>query len=352
MDIASALLSIAGVLLIATALYDALRTTIAVGGGGPLTMWLAHGFWKGALRWHRRQGAERPEGSSHGLLARMGPLILLGVIITWIVLLGAGYLLLYSAAPETVVNAKTDAPADFWERLYFTGFTVSTLGVGDYIPKGAGARALTVFASLSGLFVMTLSITYLIPVVSAVVEKRQLAASIAGLGETPQDILHVGWDGESLSSLEQPLVNLADRIELHAQRHLAYPVLHFFHSAESRQAIGPRVAALSEALRLIGQMPREAQPPPAAPRAVRSAIDGFLRTLRSSFVPQHKERQLPDADGAETLRRLGLPVSDGRKERRGLGAGEQKGIEEQERRRYLLRMFVEYCGWRWTDVTD
>lgn len=352
MDVASALLFTTGVLVVATALFDALRTTIAVGGGGPLTNRLAHGLWESALRWHRyRRGAGRgSEGGSHAMLARMGPLILLGIVITWIFLLGVGCLLLYSVEPEVVVNAKTGTPAGFWERLYFTGFTVSTLGVGDYVPKGVGARALTVFASLSGLFVMTLSITYLIPVVSAVVEKRQLAGSIAGLGLTPEKILQAGWDGESLASLEQPLVQLSEAIEMHAQRHLAYPVLHFFHSAAPQQAVGPRVAALSEALRLIERMPPEAQPPPAAIRAVRSAIDGFLRTLRSSFVPQHEALDVPDEDGAETVRRLGLPIS----ERKSVGveseAAKPGGAEGQERRR-LLRALVEYSGWRWEDVT-
>lgn len=354
MDVVSAFLFAAGALVVALTLFDALRTTIAVGGGGPLTNRLAHDLWEGALRWHRRRRREGREGdgSSHALLARMGPLILLCIVVGWIVLLSVGYLMLYSAEPGSVVSAKTGAPASFWERLYFTGFTVSTLGIGDFVPKGAPARVLTVFASLSGLFVVTLAITYLIGVISAVVAKRRLAASIAGLGMTPEEILQAGWDGKSLASLEQPLVSLAEAVEAHAQRHLAYPVLHFFHSAEPRKAVGPRVAALSEALRLMRAMPEETRPPPASTHAARSAIDGFLGTLRSSFVPRGEGLDAPARrNTGETLRNAGLPVSDASARDHAGDDSEGDTGGEEERRRHLLRALVKDDGWTWANVT-
>lgn len=343
MSAVSVLLFAAGVLLVALALFDALRTTVSVGGGGPLTARLADGVWQGALYWHRRRERSGHPKGGHRLLSNIGPIVLLGIVATWIFLLWSGFLLVFSADAQSVLNAKTDVPADLWERLYFTGFTISTLGVGDFVPNGVISRVVVALASLSGLFLMTLSITYLIPVVSAVVEKRQLAASVTGLGETPEEILRAGWDGESLRSLEQPLVNLAERIELHAQRHLAYPVLHFFHSAEPRTAVALRVAALSEALRLMRQMPREAQPPPASVRSVRSAIDGFLGTLQSAFVRRSEQEEAPERPATEALREVGLPVREGRYS--------DTDEEKTRRRRRLLHALVEDAGWCWKDVT-
>jgi hypothetical protein len=332
---------VAGVVLIGLALVDALQTTVSASGGGPLTTRLARGLWQAALALHR------PDSGSHRLLAAMGVAILLSVFLLWIVLLWGGYLLLFSAEPGAVVHASSGAPATFWERVYFTGFTVSTLGMGDFVPRGAAWRVLTAFASLNGLFLVTLSITYLLPVLSAVVAKRRLAATIDNLGRTPAQIVVHGWDGESLSSLEQPLAQLVPLIELHAQRHLAYPVLHFFHSTEERAAAGPRVAALSEALRLIEHLPAGVQPPPAVVHAARQAVDGFLSTLSSAFI-QHAEQASdppPDSASVRTLRAAGLPVEETIRD-------PQTGTSSEEgRRRRLLHAFIRDDGWTWDHVT-
>jgi hypothetical protein len=343
MDLVSVLLFAGGLLVVGSVLFDAFCTTVSVSGGGPLTTRLARNVWQGALRWHWRR--ERGgSGGRHGLLAWTGPTILIGIVITWIVLLGVGVMMLFSAESSSVVNATTKAPADFWERLYFTGFTISTLGIGDFVPQGPLWRVVTGLAALSGLFVVTLSITYLMPVLSAVVEKRRLAASIAGLGETPRAILRGGWDGESLDSLEQPLVSISAEIEMHTQRHLVYPVVHFFHSTEKRTAIGPRVAALSEALRLIERMPTEAQPPPASTRVARSAVDGMLSTLRSAFL-RTGDDEPPVPSDAQTLREVGLPTREAT-------PPHERDAKKAERRRRLLRVLVEDDGWHWRDVTE
>lgn len=359
MSLVSVLLLAAGIFLLGLTLFDAFRTAMAAGGGGPLTDRLAQRFWHVALRLHRRkqksekqQGgrsdseeAGRPEGL-HGVLSRVGPTVLLGIILTWVVLSVVAYFLMYSADPLSVVRASTNAPAGFWERLYFAGFTVSTLGLGDFAPQGAAARMLTVLASLNGFFVMTLTVTYAIPVISAVVAKRRLATSIGGLGQTPEAILRAGWDGESLDSLEQPLVDLASKIEMHTQRHLAYPILHVFHVAQPRAAVAPRLAALSEALRLMRHLPEDAQPPPASRHAARSAIDGFLAMLRDSFVPSEERYDPPERPVAAPLRAMGLPVSP----EKGTGEKGNGELSQQERRR-LLHVLVRDDGWTWEDVT-
>ena len=172
-----------GIAVIGGVFLDALWTTVAAAGGGPLTTRLARGLWSGALRAHRRSG-------SHGLLAAMGTVILMSAIVSWITLLWAGYLLVFSAGDAAVVHASTGAPAGFWERVYFTGYTLSTLGMGDFVPQGSAWRVVTALASLSSLFLVTLSITYLVPVLSAVAAKRQIAALIADIGHGARD--HLG----------------------------------------------------------------------------------------------------------------------------------------------------------------
>ena len=62
------------------------------------------------------------------------------------------------------------------------------LGNGDYAPTGAW-RVVTMVASASGLMIVTLSITYLVPLLSAVVEKRALAGRISILGSTVPEMV-------------------------------------------------------------------------------------------------------------------------------------------------------------------
>jgi hypothetical protein len=123
--------------------------------------------------------------------------------------------------------------------------------------------------------------------------------------------------------------------------------LHAFHTQQQRTAVAPRVAALSEALRLIEHLPEETRPPPAATRTARSAIDGFLDTLRSSFVPTEERLDPPDRPVAAPLRAAGLPVPDGAAEE-----ADGPGDETRQERRHLLRALVEDDGWTWADVTQ
>lgn len=323
------LLLLLGVLIIGAVFVDALWTTVAAAGGGPLTTRLARGLWGAALRLHRRSGR-------HRLLALMGPVILMSAILLWIALLWAGYLLVFSAGDAAggaaaVVHASTGAPASFWERVYFTGYTISTLGLGDYVPRGDAWRVATALASLSGLFLVTLSITYLVPVLSAVAAKRQIAALVADLGMTPAAILERAWDDEGRFALGGALTQLAPMIELHAQRHLAYPVLHFFHSRHAREAVAPRLAALDEALLVIAAAAlREGTSVPLPAHVARQAIGGVLKTLDTAFIRE-----------SETA-----PPLDARHE----DAAALRAAADNEARRRLLLAFVRDDGWTWDDV--
>ncbi len=313
---------IVGILLVVMAVLDALWTTVAAAGAGPLTKRLTRGLWDLALAGHRRT-------NGHRLLAVMGPVILMSAIVLWIFMIWVGYLLMFSGEPTAVVNTSTNEPAGVWERIYFVGFTISTLGIGDYAPQGAGWRFLTAFASLNGLFLATLSITYLVSVLSSVADKRQIAAVIANIGETPDSILDRAWDESGNFVLDGTLTQLSPMIELHAQRHLAYPVLHYYHTRHAHEAIAPRMAALDEALSVITvDAEQRGANPPFAVKLVRGAIGNVLETLETGFL---KREVAPPPSP------LAQHVDD---------------TTDIEKRRRLLRTFVQDDGWEWVHVTQ
>lgn len=90
-----------------------------------------------------------------------------------------------------------------------------------------------------------LAIAYLLAVVSAVVARRSLAVRITGLGDTAAGIVVGGWTGTDFSpAFLQQLAGLVEQVTDTAERHLAYPVVRFFHrrpgSGSRRRRTGRR----------------------------------------------------------------------------------------------------------------
>lgn len=328
-------LSLLGLVIVGFTLGDMLLTTLTLDGGGTLVNNISRWIWKAVMR-HRRSA------SSHRLLAFAGLGILLCATFLWIGLVWTGWTLIFCAGDYAVVNAETGKPADVLTRVYFTGYTLVTLGLGDYKPQDGVWQLVTAIAAANGFFLVTLSITYLVPVISAATQKRQLAAYISSLGKTADDIVLRAWNGKNFGLLEQHLVSLTPMLLLDAQRHLTYPVLHYFHSSERYTAVTLSIAVLDETLTLLkyGVKPAE-QIDAVTLYAARQAVTTFLETLNSTFIEAGKDA--PPIPSLDRLRAGGVPtVSD---------EAFEAAIGDIGRRRLLLAL-VQSHGWDWDDVAN
>jgi hypothetical protein len=289
-----------GVGLVLLALVDVAWTTIAAGSGaGPLTGRVTDGLWRAALAVHRR----RP---SHRWLAVSGVAIVLAVLAVWIAMILAGWSLVFGVAPGAVREASTGVPADLVDRLYFVGYTVFTLGIGDYVPGDGTWQLATVAATGTGLVIVTLSITYLVPLASAVGGRRGLAAYISSLGTSPSAILRTGWDGSGFDGLEQHFVELTTKLTALRQQHLTYPIVHFFHTGNVVNSAPPNVANLAKVLHVLacGVAP-SVRMRASILRPLQCALDAFLDTLGESRLPPAEPlAPLPLAE----LHGLGVPT--------------------------------------------
>lgn len=321
-----------GLALVAVALVDLAWTTVAAGSGaGPVTGRFAAQLWRVALALHRR----RP---SHALLSFAGVAVLFAVLALWITLVLAGWALVFNATDGAVRGSETREPADFLARLYFAGYTVFTLGNGDYVPGDGVWQLATVVAVGTGLILVTLAITYLVPVASAVALRRQLASYVASLGSTPQEIVTRGWNGSSFSGLSQHLVSLTALLHTSRQQHLAYPVLHYFHSQDQQSAAAPNIANLSHALDVLRHgIAEHARPDDAVVEPLDTAVGSFLETLRGTHIQPEKPVPLPDL---APLRDAGLPV---------MSDDEYRSTSDSEARRALLGGLLDDDGWRTGD---
>ena len=319
-----------GAVIVLVVMWDVFVTTLAVAtSGGPVSGRIAHIVWIAGLRVGRRP-----------LLQVLGVALTLGILTLWLVALWVGWSLIFSADPTAVVS-ESSRPAAFWQRVYFTGTTLFTLGNAEFRPHGSPWQIVTVVALLNGLGLMSLGITYLIPVTSAATERRQLATSIAALGPRPDDPLLIAWNGDRLDFLAERLLGLERELDLLSQRHLAYPVLHFFVARSASNAAAPMIARLDETVTILrSALADEARLPKSAVEPLHASLTQFLDTLRSAFITASGDAPAP-AD-LSRLREAGIPVVD--------DDTFARRMEPLAERRRLLASMVRADGWSWQDV--
>lgn len=314
-----ALWVVLGVLVLVGTVTDLIGTTLSYSSPGG---WLSRRALPRAWRTLRSVVRRR-----HGLLQLGGLGIVLSSLAGWLSSLVIGWWLILLGIGGVEVGS-TGRPAGAGEVLAYVGVSFSTLGQGYFVAATPVARAVTVGVGLSGIMALTLLITYLTPVLSAVSARGRLAAAIHDLGATPHELRVHLWPGDDPAANSDLVRELAWELRHLTQMHHSYPVLHYFHSTDPRTALPPNLAALDDAAMLATEH-RTAEP--AALRLLVSGITGFLTVLGGHFVSPAIEPP-PPADAPH---------------------GEQAsaaGPDRAERRR-LMRGYVEHDGWRWSDVT-
>ncbi|RBI68190.1 two pore domain potassium channel family protein [Vreelandella sulfidaeris] len=295
--IGSTLAGMVGVLLILLVVYDAIRTTLSVSSsGGPLTNRLVSGLWFVLLGIHRRQ-------KSHAMLSSVGPWITVTLLMTWFLVAWLGWFLLFCSAPQAVVVSTTKATASLIERAYYTGYTLTTLGYGDYVPGTDGWRTPPVIAAANGFFLFTLSITYILNIITNVIQKRQTALSINALGRDPRQIIAATNDDGKFATLVSQLQPLQQSISTLGQQHLAYPILHYYHSETSSKALSLAIARLYQAISLVYFASPKLDTTTREQLSIfQRALEQFLDTLGGTFIqPNHNIPHIPELNGYAEL---------------------------------------------------
>ncbi|WP_416137315.1 potassium channel family protein [Halomonas sp. HK25] len=236
------LLSGMGVLLLM--FYDLCRTTISVASAGPVTACLSHALWHPARRIHEKF-------DTPWLLKTIGPCLAFLLLVMWVALSWLGWWLIFSSHSGAVVESNTRLIASPVELAYFIGFTITTLGYGDFVPSDSTWKLVAILAAINGFSVFTLAVTYWLSIVTAVVKKRRLASSIALLGPSPNIILKRNrgeGDFDILGSQVDKIV--AELLELEQQQR-AYPILHYYHADSVREALPVSLVRLYLSLKMV-----------------------------------------------------------------------------------------------------
>ncbi|MFP4322995.1 MAG: potassium channel family protein [Anaerolineales bacterium] len=322
---------ILGLALLLILAFD-LFITIVQGNEGPASRAAQSAIQRLLLKLHHMTGQRR-------FLIWSSSMLILSLVFIWITLLYGGWWLMFMADEQAIIHSSDELPADPVERIYFTGFTISTLGVGDYVPQGHPWQFMTTLAALTGFFFVTFIISFLVSVTQKQELRRKLALHIHHLGKTPQDMILQHWDKDKGRIEGTGLdVVLPDLVEFE-QQHLEQPILNRFHGASQQTSAELALVILDETLTLAEMVVQ----PPLAPhfQHTRNAISNYLAS-QEDLEADHVDP--PPPPDLSALRASDIPLHD--------EATIQEAYAGLAKRRRKLRALVASTGWDWPAVVS
>lgn len=322
-----------GIVLLLLAIIDLLWTTLWVdGSAGPLSSRLSTWAW----RILRRLG-----GRNSRTLSLAGPLILTITLLAWVLLLWAGWALVFAGRPDALIDTQSGQPVTWIGRIYFVANAMFTMGNGEFSPHPGAWRVAASMTTASGMLFITLAVSYVLSILGAVNQKRAFAGGVTGLGAGPVDLVRGGWNGDDLHTLDLPLSSLASQLTTLTEQHKAYPILHYYHSEKAKNASAMAVAILDEALTLLRFGVRDGtRPNTAVVESARATIESYLQTLHNAFIEPAGEA--PPQPSLAPLQEMGVPTAPEEDFR--------ETLAELDERRRRLRGMVQADAWYWPPI--
>ncbi len=194
--------------------------------------------------------------SSSSLVLFSGPLLIVCHAICWATLLLIGFSLLVWPHLGSAIVASGSKPTDtsFSTAVYFAGYSITTLGMGDLIPQTGFTRCVTITAAAVGFSYFTLVLAYIVSVYSTLARRNQFACEIdyrtQRTGHSLQYLTPYLKSGDH-SLLNQDLLTLAAGLADLLESHHFYPVLHYFRFKERRYAMSQMLRFCLEVATLL-----------------------------------------------------------------------------------------------------
>jgi hypothetical protein len=212
-------------------------------------------YWTRAV-WGLVRAASRLFGKRRGaVLSVAGPLIVVLLIGFWALGLTIGAALIIRPELGTAIRPSSGGtPNDFITALLVAGNSLSIVGGGDYSPHTTATRILFLINSLIGASVLSLVLSYLVQVYSALHERNALALKIDlmtnGTGDAAEMLARLLPEGESGNAVSE-LSNLVERLAATEEAHHFYPLLFYFRFEEPRYAVSRFCLVLLDLTTLI-----------------------------------------------------------------------------------------------------
>jgi hypothetical protein len=182
------------------------------------------------------------------LLTYSGSAIILTIVVMWVLLLVLGFALIVWSGLGTAIQASEgQTPTDFATALYYSGYSLTTLGTGDLVPKTGTYRLLMFLQAALGFSIFTLTITYILSVYSALIRRNTFALSLhhrTNDTASSAELLARLAAGDNLNNIQQDISNIARELMNLLESQNTYSVLLYFRFRQSYYAL-PRIMYLA-----------------------------------------------------------------------------------------------------------
>lgn len=286
---------LAGVGLIFLAMADVFMTALYVRAGtGPLSHRLVRVSWAIV----RRASRLLPVQWRIGFLSFFGPVFVVGLTMLWIGLLLFGFALITLPNLGRGIRSQNGpTPTDLTTAFYSAGTSTSTVGSNELGPVSGGFKILTVLSSLLGASVLTLSITYIIQIYTALQRRNSLCLGLhyasAGTGDAAVLLAGLGAGNNFTASAGQ-LAGFASQVTTNYESHHFYPVLIYFCFREPLYAVARAALITLEMVSLIDAALEEER----HGWLKRSAVVIQTREAAMHLLTEFAEIYLPDLPSA------------------------------------------------------
>jgi hypothetical protein len=307
---------VAGTAIVLVTLGDVFFTVLFPGSGRgpvrrPLGAALSGGFRAIARRFSGRRRT--------AVLAYSGPTQILLTVAVWLALLTVGWALVYfPALGEQIRTASGPEDTGFLTALYFSGFSLATLGIGDVVATSGGYRILTVVQAMTGFAVITLVITYFLSIYSALPSRNAFAMKLHHRSLRTDDaaVVVAALVSDSPETVRTHLEDTADFMRETTHQTRSYPVLRDFQYVDDYYSLPLVLLSALDTLALVASTldPDEyaGLPRSSALDEMSLAAQGLLHELAPGPAAgepseQTKEQwRLRQAEAAEVLRGRGV----------------------------------------------
>ncbi|MDB9526689.1 potassium channel family protein [Oscillatoria sp. CS-180] len=350
------LTQILGTVIIAITLVDVYLTVLYPRTGrSVISLGLSRNVWA-VFRWVSRW----PIKGSRRVLSYCGPSLLVVIVIVWVCAFTLGFaLIIWPALGVGIQASQGETPTDFQTALYYSGYTLTTLGVGDLVPKNSFWRLITVLEAAVGFSIITASLTYLLSVYSALTQRNTFALSLHHKAARRADaaVMLTNLKGQgNFDPALQELSNMSRDLLSLLESHHAYPILHYFRFHESRYSLA-RMAFVCLDLTTLVQT--ALHPQVYEPLIKSSAVIGLesssmdlLVQLADSFLGDRRPESI--ASPQEWRRRYFAAISlfehHHIKTVKDVEAGADHYVATREKWDSLVLAFAQYMEYSWDKI--
>jgi hypothetical protein len=166
--------SLLGAAIIVYGLTDVFLTLVHPHARGRLTRAIFAGVWRLTARLGSRARAAA------------GPIAAITVVLAWSATQAVGWAFVYLPhVPDGFLYSEGIDPAnyvDFFEALYFSLVSLSTLGFGEVVPTAPVIRVLSPMQAVTGFALLTGAATWLLQLFPTLARRRAAALSLTFLG--------------------------------------------------------------------------------------------------------------------------------------------------------------------------